>query len=87
VDVALLVPQTARVAPVAHFLERVGEPLVRAVELFEVYRGTGLPDDRKSLNFTVTLGAEDRTLTTADEEEFLNKVRQQAGEVEAELRG
>ena len=61
--------------------------LVRKVELFEVYRGDGLPEDKKSLNFTVTLGAEDRTLTAKDEEKYLAKVRQKCGEVGAELRG
>ena len=60
---------------------------MRSVRLFEVYRGAGLPVGHKSLNFTVTLGADDRTLTTADEEEFLSKVRRQAADVGAQLRG
>ena len=87
VDVALLVPQATRVVDVSRFLGDIGGNLVRSVRLFEVYRGAGLPVDHKSLNFTVTLGADDRTLTTADEEEYLNKVRQRAGDVGAQLRG
>ena len=87
VDVALLVPQATRVVDVSRFLDDIGGTLVRSVRLFEVYRGAGLPEDHKSLNFTVTLGADDRTLTTADEEEYLSKVRQRAGDVGAQLRG
>lgn len=87
VDVALLVPQATRVVDVSRFLGDIGGNLVRSVRLFEVYRGAGLPVDHKSLNFTVTLGADDRTLTTADEEEYLSKVRQRAGDVGAQLRG
>ena len=87
VDVAFLVPAAARVADLQQFLVDANPKLVRKVELFEVYRGDGLPEDKKSLNFTVTLGAEDRTLTAKDEEKYLDKVRQKCGEVGAELRG
>lgn len=87
VDVALLVPEDQRVSVVAQFLRETGRKLVQSVELFEAYRGEGLPEGKKSLNFTVTLGASDRTLSSKDEEKFLSKVRQNAGKVQAELRG
>ncbi|MGE3171305.1 MAG: phenylalanine--tRNA ligase subunit beta [Planctomycetota bacterium] len=87
VDIALLVPDAARSADVAAFLQRVGKKLVRSVQLFEVYRGAGVPDGRKSLNFTVTLGAADRTLDDQDESRYIGKVREQAAEIDAELRG
>jgi phenylalanyl-tRNA synthetase beta chain len=87
VDVALLVDEHAQVAQVAEFLRTVGRKLVRNVELFEVYRGERLPAGKKSLNFTVTLGADDRTLTDEDEAKYLGKVREQAATVGGELRG
>ena len=87
VDVALLVDEGVQVAAVTEFLTRVGKKLVRAVELFEVYRGERLPAGKKSLNFTVTLGADDRTLDDKDESKYLGKVREQAASIGAELRG
>lgn len=87
VDVALAVPEATPVAAAADFLRATGRKLVRAVELFEVWRGEGLPAGTKSLNFTVTLGADDRTLTDEDEGRFLGKVREQAAGIGAELRG
>jgi phenylalanyl-tRNA synthetase beta chain len=60
---------------------------VRQVELFEVWRGQGVPPGRKSLNFTVTLGADDRTLDDKDEASYLERVKEHAAEVGAELRG
>ena len=87
VDVALLVSEDTGVDEVRAFLTEVGKKLVRRVDLFEVYRGEGLPDGKKSLNFTVTLGAADRTLDSKDEEKYLNKVRDRASKVDAELRG
>jgi phenylalanyl-tRNA synthetase beta chain len=87
VDVALVVPSATRVADVEAFLRRTGKKLVRDVVLFEVYRGGNLPPGTKSLNFTVVLGAEDRTLTADDEARYLQRVREGAGEIGAELRG
>lgn len=87
VDVALLVDESTQVAAVAEFLKTVGRKLVRDVQLFEVYRGDRLPSGKKSLNFTVTLGADDRTLTDEDEGKYLGKVREQAATIGGELRG
>jgi phenylalanyl-tRNA synthetase beta chain len=87
VDVALLVDAGAKVADVAGFLRATGRKLIRSVELFEVYRGEHVPDGKKSLNFTVTLGAADRTLSDKDESKFLDKVRKNADQISAELRG
>ncbi|MCA8977549.1 MAG: phenylalanine--tRNA ligase subunit beta [Planctomycetes bacterium] len=87
VDVAMLVDEAAQVAQVAEFLRATGRKLVRDVTLFEVYRGERLPAGKKSLNFTVTLGADDRTLTDQDEGKYLAKVRKQAESIGAELRG
>ncbi|MBL9078605.1 MAG: phenylalanine--tRNA ligase subunit beta [Planctomycetes bacterium] len=87
VDVALLVDEAVSVAQVAEFLRTVGKKLVRDVQLFEVYRGERLPAGKKSLNFTVTLGADDRTLTDQDEGKYLGKVREQAASIGGELRG
>jgi phenylalanyl-tRNA synthetase beta chain len=87
VDVALAVAEEVQVGQVADYLRRVGKKLVRHVELFEVWRGQGVPAGRKSLNFTVTLGADDRTLTDEDEARYLARVREQSAEIGAELRG
>ena len=87
VDVALMVDAEMHAATVADFLRASGRKLVRAVDLFEVYRGEHLPAGKKSLNFTVTLGADDRTLSDKDESKFVDKVRANASKIGAELRG
>lgn len=87
VDVALVVPEATAVADVDAFLRGVGKKLVRDVVLFEVYRGDRVPAGSKSLNFTVVLGADDRTLVAEDEAKFLARVREQAGGIGATLRG
>jgi len=87
VDVALIVPDAVRVADVEAFLAAAGAPLVREVRLFEVYRGDRLPAGTKSLNFTVVLGADDRTLAAEDEARFLAQVRERSPSIGATLRG
>jgi phenylalanyl-tRNA synthetase beta chain len=87
VDVALLVDEKVQVAQVVEFLRTTGRKLVKDVQLFEAYRGDNLPPGKKSLNLTVTLGADDRTLTDEDEGKFLGKVRESCGTIGAELRG
>jgi phenylalanyl-tRNA synthetase beta chain len=87
VDVALIVPAQTPVAEVETFLRAAGRHLVREVALFEVYRGEQVAAGKKSLNFTVVLGADDRTLTADDEAGYLQRVRTDCPSIGAELRG
>ena len=87
VDLAFLVPESVQVADMEGMLRAANPKLVRHVRLFEVYRGKGVPESKKSLNFTVVLGSDKRTLEAADEERYIGRVRQVCGELNAELRG
>lgn len=49
--------------------------LARAIHLFDVYTGLPLPEDRVSLVFSLDLAAEDRTLTDAEADELLGRLR------------
>ena len=49
----------------ATLAEGAGE-LLEAVELFDVYRGAGVPEGRKSLAFSLRFRAPDRTLTAEE---------------------
>ena len=48
--------------------------LLPKVSLFDIYRGTGVPEGKKSMAFSLELRADDRTLTDADSEQVLSKV-------------
>ena len=87
VDLAFLVDESTTVAELTRLCREANPKLVRAVDLFEVYRGQGLPEGKKSLNFTVTLSSPKRTLTAEDEERYITRVREAAAEAGAELRG
>jgi len=51
-----------------------GGKLLRGVKLFDIYRGVGVPEGKKSMAFSLELRADDRTLTDTDSEGVMNKV-------------
>ena len=51
-----------------------GGKLLRGVKLFDIYRGTGVPEGKKSVSFALELRADDRTLTDTDSEGVVNKI-------------
>ncbi|PSQ86512.1 MAG: phenylalanine--tRNA ligase subunit beta, partial [Bacteroidetes bacterium QS_3_64_15] len=64
-DLAVLVHTDQPVGPLQDTIRDAGAPLLRRVDVFDVYAGEGIAEDAKSVAFTLRFGA-DRTLT--DEE-------------------
>jgi phenylalanyl-tRNA synthetase beta chain len=62
-DVALLVDEVVDAGPLGDALHAACGELAESVRLFDVYRGDKLPEGKKSLAFSVTYRAPDRTLT------------------------
>ncbi|MGE5589425.1 MAG: phenylalanine--tRNA ligase subunit beta [Bacillota bacterium] len=86
-DVALILPTTVPAAQVLSVIERSGGDLLQDVRLFDVYEGASIGAGRRSLAYSLTYRAEDRTLTEAEVEEAHNRVRQSlADQLGAELR-
>ncbi|MFA5109629.1 MAG: phenylalanine--tRNA ligase subunit beta [Patescibacteria group bacterium] len=62
-------------------------PLIKSVELFDVYAGDKLADNRKSLAFHIVYLSEERTLTAAEVDQIQEKlVARLAEKFEAQLR-
>ncbi len=76
-DVAMLVPIELSAGEVAAFFENHQEPLLQTVELFDKFQdpsGEKLPADKKSLAYSITYRAEDRTLESAEVETAHSKL-------------
>jgi phenylalanyl-tRNA synthetase beta chain len=65
-DLAVTVDEDASVAEVEWMVREAGRPWLEACTLFDVYAGEPIPKGKKSLAFSLTYRASDRTLT--DEE-------------------
>ena len=66
VDLAFIVPDTTPAADVEATLRDAGGDLLVALELFDVYRGDGVPVGTRSLAYRLRFQAQDRTLTDAE---------------------
>ena len=65
-DLALVVDKDIFAKDVEMEIKKAGGKIFQAVEVFDVYEGINIGINKKSLAFSVTFGAENRTLT--DEE-------------------
>ena len=62
------------VAQIEDVINASAGKLLRSVKLFDIYRGVGVPEGKKSMAFSLELRADDRTLTDTDSEGVVTKV-------------
>ena len=73
-DLAVVCDEAITVAQVEEIIETAAGKLLRNIRLFDIYRGTGVPEGKKSMAFSLELRADDRTLTDTDSENVVSKV-------------
>lgn len=73
-DLAVLVPSEVKVEEVLNVIEITGGPLVRDIDLFDIYEGEKLPQDKKNFAFHIIFQAEDRTLSSKEIDKIQRKV-------------
>jgi len=73
-DLALVCDETRTVAELEKCIQSAGGRLLREVSFFDVYRGAGVPEGKKSVAFTLEFRADDRTLTDDDSGAVIEKV-------------
>ena len=73
-DLAVVCDDALTVAEVEDVMTAAAGKLLRGIKLFDIYRGTGIPEGKKSVAFSLELRADDRTLTDADSESVMSKV-------------
>ena len=55
-------------------MAKAGGKLVDSIELFDIYRGHQVGENKKSVSIRVTLRASDRTLTVEEAEKVSSKI-------------
>ncbi|MDZ4875705.1 MAG: Phenylalanine--tRNA ligase beta subunit [Chroococcidiopsis cubana SAG 39.79] len=75
-DIAFFAPVDVSVAELERAIAHAGGQLLESVELFDEYRGQGVPAGQRSLAFRLVYRASDRTLTDAEVEPVHQKVRE-----------
>ena len=86
-DLAVTLDGAVAAAAVTDEIRSAGEGLVEEAILFDVYRGTNIPEGRKSLAFAIRYRAADRTLTDDEAVKVHERiVKRLAEKFRAELR-
>ena len=73
-DLALICGEALTVAQVEDTITTSAGKLLRKIQLFDIYRGVGVPEGKKSMAFSLELRADDRTLTDSDSEQVVSAV-------------
>ena len=73
-DLSLICDESVTVADAEAVISAAAGKLLRGVKLFDIYRGVGVPEGKKSMAFSLELRADDRTLTDTDSEAVVSKV-------------
>ena len=73
-DISLVCDEAVTVAQIETVIEKSAGKLLRGVRLFDIYRGVGVAEGKKSMAFSLELRADDRTLTDSDSEGVVSKV-------------
>ena len=73
-DLSVICDETVTVAEAQAVISEAAGKLLRNIRLFDIYRGTGIADGKKSLAFSLELRSDERTLTDSDSEQVMSKV-------------
>ena len=65
-DIAVVCDKAIPVGDLEECIRRGAKGLLKAVELFDIYTGIGVPEGKKSVAFRLTLRADDRSLTAEE---------------------
>jgi phenylalanyl-tRNA synthetase beta chain len=85
-DLAIVVGESVPAASVAEAIRAAGGPELRSVALFDIYRGTPLAADEKSLAWRLAFQADDRTLTEPELEAAVAAITDAVGRTGGRIR-
>ncbi len=73
-DIAMLVDDEVLAGDIYDIISRAGGKLLTDITLFDVYKGAQIPEGKKSMAYSVTLRADDRTLTEEEITKVMSKI-------------
>ena len=73
-DLALVVDKNITSKEVEMNIKKAGGSLLTNIEVFDVYEGTGIPEGKKSIAYTLTFEKSDRTLTDEEISTTMEKI-------------
>ena len=85
-DISMLVPKDMLVGTIEEAIEKRGGNILESYKLFDIYEGAQIKDGFKSVAYSVTFRAKDRTLEDKDINEVMEKILKELASLGIELR-
>lgn len=73
-DIALIVDDSLPAAGIIEQIRAFPTEIIEDISVFDFYKGKSIPENKKSLAFTIRYRAKDRTLTDSEIEELHGRV-------------
>ena len=87
-DLAILIDKNISSDEIAKAIKKAAGSLLTNTEIFDVYEGKNIPEGKRSIAYSLSFGANDRTLTDEEINNIMNKVIENLqNKMGAELRG
>lgn len=75
-DLSIIIDKNITSAEIAQILKKSAGSFLNNIEVFDVYTGSTIQEGRKSISYSLSFGANDKTLTDEQINEVLNKIIQ-----------
>lgn len=86
-DVSTIVDKRTAVSDVVKTIEKVNKNLIRDINLFDIYEGKNLPENKKSFAFTINFYSKERTLEPQEIKDLQNGIMKALNDKGYEVRG
>ena len=85
-DLAILIDKNISADEIAKAIKKAAGSLLTNTEIFDVYEGKNIPEGKRSIAYSLSFGANDRTLTDEEINNIMSKVIDSLKKMGAELR-
>ncbi|MBO5260809.1 MAG: phenylalanine--tRNA ligase subunit beta [Coprococcus sp.] len=85
-DLSLVADKSIFVGQIEAVIRKCGGKLLESYRLFDVYEGEQIAEGKKSVAYTMTFRAKDRTLETAEVDNIIAKILKELGKLGVEIR-
>ncbi len=85
-DLSLVADKSIFVGQIEKVIKKCGGKLLESYKLFDVYEGEQVAAGKKSVAYTMTFRAKDRTLSDQEVSEIINKILSELGKMGIEIR-
>lgn len=85
-DLSMVMDKGIFVGQIEKIIKKCGGKLLESYRLFDIYEGEQIAEGKKSVAYTMTFRAKDRTLSAAEVDEIIEKILKELGKLGIELR-